>query len=303
MSNYIILILINILISASCFSSDIDPELWYQIDDFPMKKNSTEFILTGKKYEIASYTYLPLSSEKASVTTVHGYLVNCAYLAPIHRMLLESGYKVTCIEMAGLGQSEGERAQIDSFETYQEFISQLPKAAPDSQYLITHSTGAVGVFESLFSKKDLPYKQIILTTPLVRIRKYQFTKIIYYLGKYFIEGVSRDPKSANYKSEKLNELHRNDPFWISETPVNWVGNLIEWNNKIEKNEIIAPNSNITILYGGSDQVVDTKYNNNFLEKRIPNATHILLEGGSHYPFWDPDLKEQYKKIILSKLQL
>ncbi|MAZ47987.1 MAG: hypothetical protein CME65_05455 [Halobacteriovoraceae bacterium] len=303
MSHYIILILINILISTSTFSTEINPEQWYQIDDFPMKKNSTEFILTGRKYQIASYTYLPLNAEKASVTTVHGYLVNCAYLAPIHRFLLESGYKVTCIEMAGLGQSEGERAKIASFKTYQEFISQLPKAAPDSKFLITHSTGAVGVFDSLFSKKKLPYKHIILTTPLVRIRKYQFTKIIYYLGRYFIDGVTRDPKSADYKSEKLNELHRKDPFWISETPVSWVGNLIEWNNELEKNEMTAPQSNITIIYGGSDQVVDTEYNKNFLEKRIPNASHILLEGGSHYPFWDPDLQKKFKQIVLSKLQL
>ena len=294
-----VLILLSFAISAESIEPKND---WYNIDGHQLIKDSHSAKLGTKSFYLASYTYLPKNKPIATVVTVHGYLVNCHYLLPIHEYLLKNNYKVVCVEMPGLGQSSGPRALIENFDVYQDFINELPKISPDPDYLIVHSTGAVGVLENLFEKKSMPYKHIFLIGPLVRNQKYVFTNWAYWIGKHFLTGISRDPKSAKYKSEKLNALHRADPYWINETPVAWIGKLIDWNKKIEKMQGQSNAKNITIFYGSEDRVVDTPYNSKFLKKKLPKADHQILKGASHYPFWDPNISQSLFKELEIKLK-
>lgn len=300
MFKILILILINIISVGACLSND--KEKWYSIEGHKLTQKKTPLELVGKSFNIASYTYEPQSEPIASVTTVHGYLVNCHYLKPIHEVLLQNGYQVTCIEMPGLGQSDGKRADVPSFKTYKDFISKLKLIAPNSKYLVAHSTAAVGIFDHVFSNEALGYSHILLVAPLVRNYNFYFSKTAYYLGRYFMDGVSRDPSSAKYKNEALNIIHRKDPHWVSEIPVTWVGKYLDWNSEIEKTTKTYPTKNMTIVYGGDDKVVDTDFNSSFLKERLPNASHITYQGASHYPFWDTEVKDDFNQLMLKVFQ-
>ena len=297
------LIFVLLLLTLSPFAYSIKSNSdWYNIDGHQVFSNSHLVNLGSKSFYLASYTYLPAKKPKATFITVHGYLVNCHYLKPIHEYLVKKEYKVVCIEMPGLGSSTGERAVVESFEIYQEYINLLPAIEPNPDYLLVHSTGAVGVLENLFEKKPMPYKHIFLVAPLVRSQSYGFIKFAHRFAKYFVDGFSRDPKDANYKSEELNQLHHQDPYWVDRTPVSWIGHLIKWNNKLETEKSTAQNSNVSIFYGGDDGVVDTPYNSNYLKTRLPKAKHYTLKGASHYPFWDPKISNEFFTLMSETLK-
>ena len=273
---------------------------WYELDQIKPQVAKHPITLNGKKIDIASYTY---SYHKSAplVTTVHGYLVNCHYLLPIHQFLYQNGFNIICFELPGLGQSGGARARISNFKDYQVFMNAIKEIAPDSPYLITHSTGAVGHLQNLFENKTLPYRHTIMITPLVRNYRYWWTKWAYAIGRFFISSVSRDQKRI-FPSDQLTWMHQNDPFFYPKTPLSWVGQLIKWNTAIEKKSQINEISNLTLLYAGEDQVVDSVYNEAFLKVKLPKAEHLLYPEGSHYLFYQTGIKEKVFDLIKSRFQ-
>lgn len=284
-----------LLLSFNLYATD-----WYQIKQAPMLHKKHTIDMNGKSQVVASYTYL-VDSKAPTVTTVHGYLVNCHYLQSIHEFLTTNGFNVTCFELPGLGQSGGRKAFIEDFKDYRFFMNSLKKLSPNSNYLIVHSTGAVGLLDELFAGNTLPYKHTIMITPLVRNYKYWWTKVGHNIGRFIINGVSRN-QEKEFESKELEWLHRNDPFFPKKTPLNWVGKLIKWNKKIENENPINNFLDLTFIYGSEDKIVDTPYNKSFLEKRLPKAQHIVIDGGTHYPFYDPKVKDKVLNLILTKLK-
>lgn len=280
-----------------CFSNLVSAQNWYEVSGINPEFKQTEFRIGKKKLSIASYHYLKNKNTppKKTIITVHGYLVNCHYLLPIHEYLLERDFEIFCVELPGLGQSEGPRAQIADFKNYQEFINQLPLIS-SANYLLVHSTGAVGVIENIIDDIKMPYEKVFMITPLVRNYHYTLSKFAFYLGKTFIDSVPRT-QAKTYPNKILNSIHANDPYWINATPVSWVDKLIKWNNRLEKKSLVSANDKFRVFYSENDTVVETSYNQVFLEKLIPKSKHHLLTSGTHYPFFDPEVSKEFFKYL------
>lgn len=270
---------------------------WYEVSGITPEFAQSEFKINKKTIKIASYRYIKNKNRKPSKTiiTVHGYLVNCHYLLPIHEYLIERNYEIYCVELPGLGQSEGPRAQIADFKNYQEFINQLPLIT-SADYLLVHSTGAVGVIDNIIDDIKMPYEKIIMVTPLVRNYHYYLSKFAFYLGRFFIDSVPRTQKKS-YPNKILNSIHAKDPYWINATPVSWVDKLIKWNSRLEKNNDVSNNDKLRVFYSENDTVVETNYNQSYLEKLLPKSKHHLLTSGTHYPFFDPEVSREFFKYL------
>lgn len=237
----------------------------------------------NQQTEIAKHSYGDGNSKKV-LTLIHGLAENCGYLKPIIKHFISNTYFVECYELPGHGMSTGSKYDIDSFLSYELFYKKITQSINHSKFnvFISHSTGGVGITQSLLTNAMTPFNKVILLAPLVRINYWPFVKTAHFLLSNILTSI---PRFHSKRGEGYNIARKNDPF-VSETiPANWVNQNIEYEKKVSKINSIS-DEKFLIIYGSKDEVIDWEYSNIFYKRHFPKATIKVISKGSHHLYFD-----------------
>lgn len=289
-------ICISLLFSNLLFASS-----YYQFSE-KVNVEKESYNLAGKddSYRLSTYLYKQNNEDKIFIL-FHGYVDNCGYMKHISSFLWQKGYSILCVELPGHGGSSGERAQVDSFQTYGHILHRIVSPLKEKYKevnILAHSTGAVVFLEGLFiSNSFSDLKKVILLSPLIRTKHWTIAKIGHVLLQPFIEKIPRRNKD-NPIYRRFNLIAKQDPHYIDQISLLWFSQLRTWYSlRIEnnsKNFQQAP----YVLFGSEDEVIDVEFNRDFYKKSFPNAKIFTIEGAHHHlDFEEEKLDQEFYQIL------
>ena len=213
------------------------------------------------------------ASPSGTVLVVHGYLAYPADMASIIRMALAEGYVVAAPALPGHGLSGGAAAGIESFSDYGRFVADLLDAlaelndpAPHPWYAVGHSTGATALYEYLRERttEEDPFEAVVFLAPLIRSTWYRASQLGRFLTRPFVHDV---PSGADV------------PLVPDRMPLSWFDAQVRWNRRSRAFPVLT--RPVLVVQGNADTVVDWRYNQQFLERKLACMRFELLSGAEH----------------------
>ena len=212
----------------------------------------------------------PEGEVKDTVLVIHGYAGNLLGYKYIIPFLLRKKYRVAALMLPGHSINDNPRGDIDDFNLYGQFVKDFLDALNlkgiKVNYAIGHSTGATSllIYNQLFT---WDFKRVVFIAPLIRSAHWYLSCI----GRFFSKNLVC---SSNIKWR--------GPLAMQVFPMHWFDELIKW-NKNNKDYTVS-NTDLLLIQGRKDNVVDWRYNVPFLENLFPNITTIFYPEAGHTVF-------------------
>lgn len=234
-----------------------------------------------------------------TVLLLHGYLEHSAFtFKELIFNLLLNNYSVAAIDLPGHGFSEGRRGDCRNFEEYFEIIKDFYNSylhfLPEPYHIIGHSTGCVGIFEALYND-EIYFDTNIIAAPLIRSDSWVLSKLGMFLFGWIIPRVPSLTARGSTNREEAKFNARNDPLFLRSCPTSWVRSFYIWERKIRDYGI--NNSEVIILQGKKDRVLNWEYNIGFFKKRFPNLIIKYYDEANHTLFTEPVKNEVFNDIL------
>ncbi|MGH1438962.1 MAG: alpha/beta hydrolase [Cellvibrionaceae bacterium] len=217
----------------------------------------------------------------------HGYFDHTALYGKVIDWALSKGYCLHSFDLPGHGLSGGKRAAIDSFDEYSQVLNTIiNREAYPHYHCIGQSTGCAVILNTILNRELTPClehlpEQTVLLAPLVRSIHWQVLRWGYFFIHTFLPAIKRTFAESSHDKNFNHFLHTQDPLQASKLPLNWLGAMDEWIEKIGKAEVNTQLS-CTIIQGTGDNTVDYKYNLPVIQSRLPH-THIhYIDNAFHH---------------------
>ncbi len=235
----------------------------------------------SQDFTIAAHIFDP-GEARGTVFLLHGYYDHTGILSNIIKLCIEKKLAVAVFDFPGHGLSSGTVASIDSFSQYvsafKDFFELCKPYITKPYYMIGHSMGGAVIFEYLFQNKNNPFEKSILLSPAVRSSYYILSRIGYFIMSPFWDYAPRWFRNSSSNKQFL-EFYRTDPIQYRRFPMKWADSFYTWNRRIKNYSKIS--SDVTVIQGTKDNVVDWRYNIPFLKKKIPNLKTIYIKNARH----------------------
>ena len=228
-------------------------------------------------------------ASKGNVFILHGYYDHGGLYGHIMRFFLEQGYSVFAFDEPGHGLSEGSPASIDSFSSYTKVLRQClgwvrDNCSPQPFHLFGQSMGGAVITELLVGERcpasEYPIKNVILFAPLVRPVLWRWGRVQYNLARRFLKSIPRSRSNNSHDKEFL-EFLASEPLQSKTLPVDWVGAMSAWIDKIEA--IRTPGDfDVLIVQGQNDGTVDWRHNMPVYQRLYKSADIFYLPEGQHH---------------------
>jgi len=228
-----------------------------------------------------AYGWFP-EKPRATVLVMHGYFDHTAQLSQLITELVQANYAVVAYDMPGHGLSGGERAYISDFDHYvavfKDFLTQFKSQLPQPLHIVAHSTGSVPIQQYLLSGGEDLFGQVIITAPLVRCTRWFLVLLICRLFRRIAEEIPRR-FSKNPTNPQSIEWVKRDPLHYKKIPIAWLEALRNWQRRIQY--FHKHDKPLWIFQGTKDDVVDWKYNLNFLQEKFPKSMVEYIKMAGH----------------------
>jgi len=273
-----------------------------------------EFLYEDGKFEPRPGVFLyeqhwtPLDPFKALVVIVHGLAEHCGRYAHVAEFLSRNGYAVWTFDLYAHGQSQGERAYIESFDDFlddlQDFLQRAVQTAGDRDvFLLGHSLGSSIVIKYLIDRPLQGVRGAVLSGTLVMAGESVppiLEKVVNLLAmlaprlpvmKLDGDTISRDPDIVTqYNTDPLN--FRSKLAAHTGAEINQTLHYLQQN--LEK--ITLP---LFILQGGADRLVNPAGSKLLYEQAASkDKTLKVYEGLFHEILNEPE-KDQVMADILA----
>ena len=263
-------------------------------------------VIPTVNYTIATQLFLP-SASIGTVFIVHGYFDHSAMMRQCIRACIEMGFSVIAIDLPGHGLSSGERASIGCFSEYamvlDECIAYCKSFLPAPFHFVAHSTGCSAGLEWFHTPVLLNNSiidKVIFLAPLVRSVGSTAARLLFGLLKDRIKTINGFYKPTTSDPE-FDLFRKNDPLRPKNFPLRWLNAALEWNKKIQSQGLL--DRKITVLQGTLDNVVDWKYNTDFLKRKTRASEMYYVNGARHQLHNErEDLRGQVINLLKSKLK-
>lgn len=254
------------------------------------------FLSSNKK--IAANIYRP-ENPVGTIIFVHGYLDHSGLYMGIFRYFLEKNFNVAIFDLPGHGLSEGKRVDIDDFSEYSlivnDFASIISRNFIMPYYAVGHSTGSAALIEYFYNYENI-FKLSFLASPLIHSYLWDLSLIGMNIMDLFSDRIFRRFGGASTNKEYLDFVKNRDPLQSKSVPFHWARVQRIWNEKIADYKDNC--SNIIILQGTKDTVVDYKYNLQFLKERFKNISIYTFKGAKHSLFNEmPEIQQDVFNTI------
>ncbi len=127
-------------------------------------------------------------------------------------------------------------------------------------------------------ENEVKIEHYFFLAPLIRLNHWQLSLFGNKLFKIF-KCYPRIFRNSSSNREYLYFQKNIDPIQIRKLPKSWYNSLVKW-NKINISYPIA-DEKVTLIQGKKDNIVDYKYNIEFLKKKIKHLDVELLKDGKH----------------------
>ncbi len=149
-------------------------------------------------------------------------------------------------------------------------------------YLIGFSNGGGVAIDYLLRGEESEFEKVVLVAPLVRNVAWGWSKVGYWLYRPFGAAVPRKLRRNSSDDEFLEFSWHKDWLHCKRVPMEWIGAVQRWNEKIEK----AGTSDmaVKVIQGSNDMTVSWKYNVDFVKDKFSNVEVSMIEAGRHELF-------------------
>ncbi|ODS24149.1 hypothetical protein AB835_05320 [Candidatus Endobugula sertula] len=131
----------------------------------------------------------------------------------------------------------------------------------------------------LQAPSQLPDK-IIFLAPLVRSLGWPSMRWLYFLLRPCIHSVPRKFHISSHDHNFNHFLEKGDPLQARRIPLNWLGAMEQWYQKVDKYSDTNTYP-LSIIQGNDDLTVDWRYNLSALQRCFPNSTTKIIPGAKH----------------------
>nr|WP_033195418.1 alpha/beta hydrolase [Kushneria aurantia] len=231
--------------------------------------------------------WTPQCPPRGTVVVVHGYFDHLGLYGHLLERLLLQGFRVVLWDLPGHGLSSGERASIDSFDTYVGCLRDLLSTLDDRQLLaapligIGQSTGAaILATDALERRQDAPWQSLVLLAPLVRPCHWPRSRLIHGATAPFLHHIPRYYSSNTTDQAFSTFLRWRDPLQARTLPLAWVSAMRRWMARLRH---LSPASlPVLILQGEQDATVDWRWNLPVLTRLLPTAQVVYHPQARHH---------------------
>lgn len=255
---------------------------------------------------IVSQLWQP-AAPKATLILLHGYYDHMGLYRHVIDWALGENLAVLACDLPGHGLSEGTRASIDDFASYQHTLLGLFDQAasldlPQPWHLCGQSTGGAILIDFLLTGTPRPEPgAVLLLAPLVRPRAWGLSRLSYHLLSPFKTAIPRRFSANSGDSDFLDFVQHRDPLQPRNLPTAWVGALAKWIPRIEK----AKRSPLRplIVQGDGDMTVDWQHNLKVLQDKFDQPEILHLPGARHHLANESEaLRKRYFAFLSERLR-
>jgi alpha-beta hydrolase superfamily lysophospholipase len=236
----------------------------------------------SKEKTIAAHVFLPKDSTK-TVFLVHGFLLHTFAFNHLIKALIDHGYAVAAFDLPGHGFSSGARADIGDFSEYadviDDFIGYLGSSIPQPYAIVGHSTGCSAIFEYLNTRASV-FRKHVLCGPLIRSDFYDLSRFGLNALGWAMKDVPTLVADVSSDDTYIDFIRNKDPLRPKTVPLSWVRALVVWNERLDAHPKVI-DSDVLVMQGDKDSVVDFHYNLEFLKQRIQRLEICMIWGGKH----------------------
>jgi alpha-beta hydrolase superfamily lysophospholipase len=288
------------------------PTLYQQKEDHHQITDYLQFYkldVSNLQYEFGFFDHCSQSffmqrfrpeNKRGTIVVLHGYYDHSATLKHAIRYFTNMKYEVICYDLQGHGLSTGEKATIKEFSQYREAFSHFihtycQKGSPP--FVVAHSTGAGVVVDYLLKDSHAcPFKHVFFLAPLVRMKGWQLAALFIPLLFPYVKSFKRVFRRNSSDKAYLKEVRR-DPLQFTKLPLEWIKAVQVWTHTLDNT--CASTQDVTFIQGNKDKTVLHRYNLPFLQKKFPNFSCIIVDGGDHQLLNE---KEIFRNIVLQKIE-
>jgi alpha-beta hydrolase superfamily lysophospholipase len=227
-------------------------------------------------------------NERGRILVLHGYYDHVGLYKHLIRECLELGLSVTTFDLPGHGLSSGDRASIDSFQSYQVVLDAIIKdqnIQHGSRWsIIGQSTGGAVILDYLsrnqFTHEDCPFSNVILLAPLVRPTGWFTGRIMLRLVRPFKDSIARGFAQSSHDKAFLRFIRHEDPLQHDRLEVSWVSAMDEWIGDVESRA--SSDLLVHVIQGTDDNTVDWQHNLPQIKKLFKTVSINTIKDARHH---------------------
>ncbi|MGC8765657.1 MAG: alpha/beta hydrolase [Brevinematia bacterium] len=249
--------------------------------DFPSTLHKFYYLPYNDKEKFFVHEMIPEKSV-AIIIFFHGYLSHSGIFKDFYEWFLKLGYHIVAVDLPGHGLSDGTRTGIDDFDTYATMVYNTYVNITNLNlpaYFVGHSTGCSAILEFIHKYKIYPSK-VVFVAPLVRIILWNLASFGYSLLSNNIREIPRLRRETSRNPSYIDFIFNKDPLKYEMADVSWFGAVYRWNQKIANYPVIEKKE-FLIIQGNEDEVVDWRYNIEFLKKKLAFCNVVFIDKGKH----------------------
>ena len=244
---------------------------------------------TSGAYELVCQHFLPaVSPPRKTAFLLHGYFDHAGLYRHLIEHLLRQGIAVVVFDLPGHGLSSGATASIGSFKEYSEALLKCLGLAKEQKLAmpwiaIGQSTGGAFLLDALLEQKlqkDFPLQEFILLGPLLRPKRWSWSKILFSFSKLFLASTPRRFNRNSHDVEFLEFLKNKDALQSRALPRDWVQAMMDYIARFEA----APCNEqpLQLIQGKSDGTVEWETNIPKILEKFPNSTVNWIDKAEHH---------------------
>ena len=247
----------------------------------PLQHNFGYLILSS--FSIATHLYTSKAFTKTAVIN-HGYMDHSGLYNHLIKALLEAEYNVLVYDHPGHGLSSGEQAGIQSYQDFQQVLSELldklENKLPKPWSVIGQSMGGAISADFVLHNTQHQFNKCVLLAPLVTPKHWSTIKVQYQGLKHLVNGVPRKFRDSSLDKDFLQFLAHNDPLQTKQIRTSWVKSLIEWQDHILAS---YPSKMPTLLIqGDNDNTIDWRYGLEVYKEKFTQLEIVILASANHH---------------------
>jgi alpha-beta hydrolase superfamily lysophospholipase len=242
------------------------------------------WLWTGHQRIVAQRFDVPEAEGTALV--VHGYLDHTGTQAPLIAALNAVGWSVLAIDWPGHGLSPGRRASLVHFSRYRAALRVAVDALvsdhtlPPPYAAIGHSTGAAVLLDAVLIDGLPEFQRVVLLAPLIRWANWRLSRLAHGLLGGLFESVPRAFRNTTHDPTFKRFRRLLDPLQPARIPLDWARVMAR------QAEVVIGRSPVqravVVIQGTGDRTVDWVYNMAALNRLLPNASRLIIEGARHH---------------------
>lgn len=261
--------------------SELEPDL--------KDTRSTIGTFTSGAYKLVCQHFLPtVSPPRKTVFLLHGYFDHAGLYRHLIKHLLRQGIAVVIFDLPGHGLSSGATASIGSFQEYSEALVECLNLAKVQQVAspwtaIGQSTGGAIFMDALLEQKlqdEFSFQEFILLGPLLRPKRWLWSKILFSLSKLFLASTPRKFAKNSHDAEFLEFLKSKDALQSRVLPRDWVQAMMDY---IKRFEAAACNEQpLQLIQGKNDGTVAWETNIPKILEKFPGSKVNWINEAEHH---------------------